>query len=166
MTFKLYFTFFTLSLSLHLFLFINWDKLNNEVANEINSNISAGKISVLLKNSVPLYKKVAKSKSHLQQVKKIIPPNEEVGSELQKIETEIKPIYPYLSRLHNEQGLCTLEVSVSKSGEVISVTIIKSTGHHRLDQEAIRVLKAAHFTASPNKTSDINKLSISIDFQL
>lgn len=56
---------------------------------------------------------------------------------------ECRPKYPLQSRLLGEQGMATLSVEIGADGTVGVVTLVKSSGHERLDRAAIEALRAA-----------------------
>ena len=53
--------------------------------------------------------------------------------------------YPRVSQELGESGQVLLQVLIDEQGRPVSVTIAKSSGFPRLDQEAIREMKAARF---------------------
>lgn len=61
------------------------------------------------------------------------------------LKTNTNPKYPYLSRVHNEQGTGTFKVKINKGNKVSDVAVITSTGHKRLDEAAIAWLKQAQY---------------------
>ncbi len=61
------------------------------------------------------------------------------------LKTNSNPKYPYLSRIHNEQGVGIFKVKIQKGNKVSDVTIISSTGHERLDEAAMIWLKQAQY---------------------
>ncbi len=55
------------------------------------------------------------------------------------------PPYPPASVRAGEQGVSTIEVCVSASGQVTSAQLVESSGHPRLDEAALNWLKTARF---------------------
>jgi len=44
-----------------------------------------------------------------------------------------------------EQGLVMVRVLISTSGKVANATVVKSSGHPRLDESALKAVRAARF---------------------
>jgi len=57
----------------------------------------------------------------------------------------IKPEYPILSRRMQEEGIVTVQATITAQGRVEAVKVLRSTGFHRLDHAAIAALKDASF---------------------
>jgi protein TonB len=55
------------------------------------------------------------------------------------------PIYPRESRLAHEDGLVVLRVLIDESGHARDIDVYKSSGHPRLDREAIAAVARASF---------------------
>ncbi|MDR1310809.1 MAG: energy transducer TonB [Burkholderiaceae bacterium] len=53
-----------------------------------------------------------------------------------------KPAYPSASRRLSEEGTVTLSVYIRESGHVGEIRLKQSSGHHRLDQAAMRTVRA------------------------
>lgn len=58
-----------------------------------------------------------------------------------------QPPYPPLSIENNEEGVVVLKVLVAPGGKVNNVTIVKSSGHRRLDREAEKAARRGQFDA-------------------
>ena len=56
-----------------------------------------------------------------------------------------RPYYPWLSRQRGEQGRVVLRVGVDATGKPFDVTIIRSSGHGRLDRAAAEALRQWRF---------------------
>jgi len=52
------------------------------------------------------------------------------------------PDYPQLSRRLNEEGVVFLRLAISETGAVSDATVMKSSGHTRLDEAAVSWVKA------------------------
>lgn len=55
------------------------------------------------------------------------------------------PVYPPLSRRLGEQGVVTLRVLIDEEGRPVEVTVSSSSGYPRLDEAALRAVRAARF---------------------
>jgi protein TonB len=58
---------------------------------------------------------------------------------------ELVPNYPRSCRRRGHEGTVLLECSVDRSGSVVSVRIISSTGCVKLDQSALDAVRRARF---------------------
>lgn len=67
----------------------------------------------------------------------------------------VEPEYPYRSRLLKEEGDVLLEITINSSGEVSGVSIIKSSGFHRLDNAAMEAVKKTSFDPKSPKNFEL-----------
>jgi protein TonB len=57
----------------------------------------------------------------------------------------VSPTYPRMSRRHGEEGTVSLSIEVLKSGKAGTVSVVRSSGHKRLDKAALRAAKKTTF---------------------
>jgi periplasmic protein TonB len=62
--------------------------------------------------------------------------------------SDIRPRYPLGSRLRGEEGVVTLAVAVTASGDVEAVQVEQSSGYPTLDQAAITAVRRARFVGA------------------
>jgi protein TonB len=55
------------------------------------------------------------------------------------------PEYPRMSQRRGEQGRVVVRVLISPEGRVIEASVRQSSGHDRLDQAALKAVRAARF---------------------
>jgi periplasmic protein TonB len=72
--------------------------------------------------------------------------------------------YPIASRRAAEQGTTRLGFKVSPSGELASVTVIKSSGFVRLDEAAIKVLRTCALPTRKDASGNPVEASYSVEF--
>jgi TonB family protein len=63
-------------------------------------------------------------------------------------ETEIRPRYPFRSRVRGEEGVVTLAVRICASGRAEEVEVVTSSGHSALDRAAVSAVRKARFTGA------------------
>ncbi len=81
--------------------------------------------------------------------------------------TRCCPVYPWMSRRKGEEGIVTLSVEVSISGQGEHIKIIQSSGYPRLDKAAIKALSDAHFSpALLREKPQVSTLIETFNFQL
>lgn len=79
----------------------------------------------------------------------------------------ITPVYPFRARKKGFEGLVTLEVVVSDTGNPLSCLIINSSGFKDLDNAAVKTVLASLFHPGTVDGEDVQSiLSILIKFQL
>lgn len=61
------------------------------------------------------------------------------------VATRYAPRYPPAAIRYRLQGAVKLEVSVDPAGEVVEVSVVESSGHRILDDEAVRTVRAWRF---------------------
>jgi TonB family protein len=66
-----------------------------------------------------------------------------------------KPTYPYEARRRREEGRGLFRLQVDERGKVTNVTIVKSTGHQTLDEEAVRAFWMWRATREERRQVDI-----------
>ena len=57
----------------------------------------------------------------------------------------VNPTYPRISRRRGEEGTVSLSIEVLKSGKAGKVSVVRSSGHKRLDESALRAAKKTEF---------------------
>jgi protein TonB len=78
-----------------------------------------------------------------------------------------RPYYPWLSRQRGEQGRVVLRVGVDASGKPVDVTIIRSSGHGRLDRAAAEALRQWRFTPARRSGRDVaGSVEVPVTFRL
>jgi TonB family protein len=60
-------------------------------------------------------------------------------------ETEIRPRYPFVSRVRGEQGIVTLAATIGPSGSAENIEVVKSSGYSALDRAAVTAVREARF---------------------
>ncbi len=81
--------------------------------------------------------------------------------------SEIRPRYPLGSRLRGEEGVVTLDVMVSASGEVGEVVVMESSGYPALDDAAVRAVRHASFVgARGSRLSAETRATLAFRFRL
>ncbi len=77
------------------------------------------------------------------------------------------PTYPLLSRRRGEEGDVVLEVLVLPSGEAAEVTVVRSSGHRRLDRAAARALEEAEYVPARRRGVPVEaRRRLTISFRL
>ena len=87
---------------------------------------------------------------------------------LVKAKIASKKVYPRASKKRNETGLVLVQVTISYTGELVEVKIVKSSGLKRLDRATLKAVKrAAPFPAPTHLASGQNYVSrIPVEFLL
>ena len=57
----------------------------------------------------------------------------------------VSPTYPRISRKRGDEGTVSLSIEVLKSGKAGKVSVVRSSGHKRLDESALRAAKKTKF---------------------
>ena len=79
----------------------------------------------------------------------------------------IVPVYPRSARRRGREGVVTVEISVSDSGEVSGVEVIAGSGHKDLDSAAVSAVRTARFTpATENGVRVHGSLRLTFEFKL
>jgi TonB family protein len=65
-------------------------------------------------------------------------------------DTEIRPRYPFGSRIRGEQGIVTLAVTIGRPGRAEKIEVVDSSGHCALDRSAMDAVRKAQFTGDRN----------------
>ena len=79
----------------------------------------------------------------------------------------IVPVYPRSARRRGREGVVTIEISVSDSGEVSGVEVIAGSGHKDLDSAAVSAVRTARFTpATENGVRVHGSLRLTFEFKL
>lgn len=77
------------------------------------------------------------------------------------------PVYPQGSRIRNEQGRATLQVTIDPTGRAADVRIMVSSGFPALDQAAIEAVRRWRFEAALREGQPVlSTVAIGITFQL
>jgi protein TonB len=77
------------------------------------------------------------------------------------------PVYPYLARINNYEGLVILKVSVSPEGRCVNVTVVKSSGYKILDKAAVEAVEKWRFVPSQKNGKPVyGEKEIKIRFKL
>ena len=84
----------------------------------------------------------------------------------QKIK-HLQPVYPKLARKKNWSGVVILNLSISTTGAVMEVKIIKSSGYQILDQAAIAAVQAWRYQpATTAGLAVVSEKSVKLQFKL
>lgn len=62
-----------------------------------------------------------------------------------RLQDPFRPRYPNLSRLRGEQGVVSLRIEVRPDGTAGAVTILRSSGHVRLDETAVQAARKGRY---------------------
>ena len=80
---------------------------------------------------------------------------------------KIVPIYPRSARRRGREGIVTLEISVSDSGEVSEAAVIEGSGHKDLDSAAVSAVHTARFApATEDGVKVQGRLRLTFEFKL
>ena len=79
----------------------------------------------------------------------------------------IVPVYPRSARRRGREGVVTVEITVSDSGEVSGVEVIAGSGYKDLDSAAVSAVRTAHFSpAIENGVRVQGSLRLTFEFKL
>lgn len=79
----------------------------------------------------------------------------------------VLPTYPRASKNRNEEGTVTLSIEVLANGTVGNVSIVRPSGHRRLDEAAIKAARATLFTPAVQFGHNIDSTTqLSFTFRL
>jgi protein TonB len=79
----------------------------------------------------------------------------------------IVPIYPRSARRRGQEGVVTLEITVSDSGAVTKADVIGSSGHSNLDHAAVSAVNTARFAPATEDGVRIEgRLRLTFEFKL
>ena len=79
----------------------------------------------------------------------------------------IVPVYPRSARRRGREGVVTVEISVSDSGEVSGVEVIAGSGYRDLDSAAVSAVRTARFApAIENGVRVQGSLRLTFEFKL
>lgn len=162
--------FFIFSTLVHILIFLNYQKDQNQ--NQATLNLQ--KISIKISDYNPPQQKKEKKPQKAQSQNKVSSQQLEFESASLEVKQEAKiisnitPSYPHLSRVYEEQGEVILKIAINDNGQVTHSTIIKSSGYERLDEEALNFIKKVEFLPAQNgKNANISsELVKSISFKL
>lgn len=80
--------------------------------------------------------------------------------------TELRPYYPFGSRLRGEEGVVTVNVEVNFRGQAENVKITKSSGYPALDREAVNAVRKARFVTHDSGAMAGGEVVLSFRFKL
>ncbi len=81
--------------------------------------------------------------------------------------SDLRPRYPYGSRIRGEEGVVTIKAQVDDFGSVLSAQVEESSGHSALDREALRaVRKVTCVTARAVGASVASVVTVVVRFRL
>jgi protein TonB len=102
--------------------------------------------------------------------KTAVMPRAPIASWLATVAAKVKAVqrYPARARARSEQGTATVKFLLSRNGSVLSRSIVRSSGHAELDQEALAmIVRAAPLPPfPPGKTEETIELKLPINFVL
>ncbi len=79
----------------------------------------------------------------------------------------VSPTYPRISRRRGEEGTVSLSIEVLKSGKAGKVSVVRSSGHKRLDESALRAAKKTQFVPATQFGKKIDSImTLSYTFRL
>lgn len=80
---------------------------------------------------------------------------------------KIVPIYPRSARRRGHEGVVTLEISVSDSGEVSDAVVIGGSGYGELDSAAVSAVRTAKFSPATEDGVQVEgRLRLTFEFKL
>jgi len=136
--------------------FLVWSSYNSIKPAKLSANHSNNSVTISIKAKKSKNKKkrertIEKASSfQASDEKKIKSPSSESYTRGQKTPAQIigkiDLEYPYLSKVYEESGEVTLEVTIDEKGNVKQVKLLKSSGFNRLDNSAMVQLKKAKFS--------------------
>lgn len=87
--------------------------------------------------------------------------------QLAKPITDISPVYPQLSRIYKEEGIVIISVKIGLDGKILRSSVVKSTGHERLDKSALKAVESAQFSPMlKDGKQEISILNLEFSFEL
>ena len=79
----------------------------------------------------------------------------------------IVPVYPRSARRRGREGVVTVQISVSDSGEVSGVEVIAGSGHKDLDSAAVLAVRTARFAPATEDGVQVHgRLRLTFEFKL
>lgn len=79
----------------------------------------------------------------------------------------VHPTYPRVSQRHGEEGTVSLSIQVHSNGQAGEVSVLQSSGYRRLDDAAIKAVRATTFTPARHLERNIDStIELSFTFQL
>ena len=79
----------------------------------------------------------------------------------------IVPVYPRSARRRGREGVVTVQISVSDSGEVSGVEVIAGSGHKDLDSAAVSAVRTACFAPATEDGVQVHgRLRLTFEFKL
>lgn len=162
--------------------FLVWGAISNTAKAKLTATQSSNSISINVKAiSKSSHKEVVKAPlikkgPHKERLKKKLSNKESTpalskgqkgANAKAKLLGSLRPEYPHLSKVYEEEGIVSLEALIAPSGDVKDVKLIESSGYQRLDSTAINELKKAKFTPAtlngmPIKSTQVIKINFSL----
>jgi len=89
-----------------------------------------------------------------------------VTSEAQTSKT-VHPVYPRMSQRRGEEGTVTLSIEVFANGQAGNISIVQSSGYRRLDEAAVKAIRATPFTPAKQFGRNVDSTTeLSFTFRL
>ena len=80
---------------------------------------------------------------------------------------DVNSYYPDASRREGEEGTCLVKITVGTDGRVSDASVLRSTGHPRLDKACLQVAHAYRFhPATVNHRPVVSTASLPIQFKI
>jgi protein TonB len=81
--------------------------------------------------------------------------------------SKIIPVYPRSARRRGREGIVTLEISISASGEVSDTAVVESSGYRDLDSAAVSAVGTARFAPAMEDGVNVHgRLRLTFEFKL
>jgi len=79
----------------------------------------------------------------------------------------VNPVYPRISRRRSEEGTVILSINVLANGTIDGVSMVESSGYHRLDDAALKAAQQTTFTPAKQLGRNIDSTTeLSFTFRL
>lgn len=79
----------------------------------------------------------------------------------------IQPRYPYAARVRGEAGAVTIQLRVTREGDVESASVSKSSGHPSLDESALSAARKARFKPAEKDGQPVDsEMALQFEFRL
>lgn len=155
--------FLTISILLHLLIFIKIDTLKSSTKKSSNYSIKVhllssteAEIALPKKNKNKGSKQLGKQKKISQT--KVISRNAPINSK------DLSPKYPWRSKVLKEEGIVIVALDIHPDGRVDNIKIISSSGFDRLDKAAIESIK--NLKVDKSQLSKTENKKITFNFKL
>jgi protein TonB len=80
-----------------------------------------------------------------------------------EVTTDIKPAYPFGSRMRGEEGSVTLKIWIDADGSAKDIEVLQSSGYPALDKAGIKALRKAQFR--DNKGRPVGSIETTLTFR-